>query len=180
MPISEKRLASNRANAKLSTGPTSPAGKHISSRNGAKKSDLSKFILIEGESAARFDALLRDYEIEFQPITPTEQSFVENMVIARWHQSRSLALHAAAINYEIRTQQFVENDDAGETPCTRAMLAIRANPGTSPHLELLSREQARLDRQYNRALRGLTRFRAEKNKSQDNTHQPEENKGPAQ
>jgi len=60
------------------------------------------------------------------------------------------------------------------------MLAIRANPGTSPHLELLSREQARLDRQYNRALRGLTRFRAEKNKSQDNTHQPEENKGPAQ
>jgi hypothetical protein len=49
--------------------------------------------------------------------------------------------------------------------------------GKSPHLELLSREQSRLDRQYNRALRGLARFRAEKQKMQQNTHQPEETKG---
>lgn len=177
MPISEKRLAANRANAKLSTGPATPAGKRISSRNGAKKSDLSKVILIEGESAARFDGLLREYESEFQPTTPTERAFVENMVIARWHQARSLALHSAAINYEIRNQCEMENNDENDTPCDRAMHAIRSGAGNSAHLELLSREQSRLDRMYNRALRGLTRFRAENKKMQQNTHQSEENKG---
>jgi hypothetical protein len=176
MPTSDKRIAANRANATLSTGPTSPAGKRISSRNGARKSDISRFILIDGESSARFDAHLRAYEDEFQPTTPTERTFVESMVVAKWHQSRVIALHSAAINYEMRIQR---SDDTGDTPCTRAMLAIRASAGTSPHLELLSREQTRLDRQYNRALLGLTRFRAEKYKLQGNSHQSEENKGEA-
>jgi hypothetical protein len=179
MPISEKRLAANRANAKLSRGPTSAAGKRTSSRNGARKSYLSRFILIEGESAPRFDALFRDYESEFQPSTPTELAFVENMVIARWHQTRLLTLHSAAINFEIRNQCVFENDE-NNTALNRAMHATRLSAGKSPHLELLSREQARLDRQYNRALRGLTRFRAEKQKMQPDSHQPEENKGEAQ
>jgi hypothetical protein len=179
MPISEKRLAANRANAKLSTGPATAAGKRISSRNGAKKSGLSTVILIDGESAARFDALFREYESEFQPATPTERAFVENMVIARWHQARALSLHSAAINYEIRNQCVIENDDVNDTACNRAMHAIRMSAGNSPHLELLSRDQFRLDRQYNRAIRGLARFRAEKQKMQGNTHQSEENKGEA-
>jgi hypothetical protein len=176
MPISEKRLAANRANSKLSTGPATSAGKSISSRNGARKSALSKFILIEGESAPRFDALLHDYESEFQPTTPTERAFVENMVIARWHQTRLQTLHSAAINFEIRNQCAMEND-ANDTALNRAMHAIRLSAGKSPHLELLSRDQSRLDRQYTRALRGLARFRAEKHKLQQNTHQPEETKG---
>jgi hypothetical protein len=179
MPISEKRLAANRANAKLSSGPRSAAGKRISSRNGARKSALSKFILIEGECAVRFDAFLRDYESEFQPATPTERAFVENMVIARWHQTRLLTLHSAAINFEIRNQCVIENDQ-NNTALNRAMHAIRLSAGKSPHLELLSREQSRLDRQYTRALRGLARFRAEKQKMQENTHQPNENKGEVQ
>jgi hypothetical protein len=179
MPISEKRLAANRANAKLSTGPATAAGKRTSSRNGAKKSYLSNFILIDGESSARFDALLRDYESEFQPTTPTERAFVESMVIARWHQTRSLTLHAAAINYAIRSQCVVENDE-NNTGLNRAMHAIRSSAGKSPHLELMGREQSRLDRQYTRALRGLARFRAEKQKMQENTHQQEQNKEEAQ
>jgi hypothetical protein len=177
MPISEKRLAANRANAQLSRGPTSAAGKRISSRNGARKSALSSVILIDGESAARFDALLREYESEFQPTTPTERAFVENMVIARRHQARALALHSAAIDYEIRNQCVVENDDANDTPCDRAMDTIRASAGKSPHLEFLNRDQSRLDRQYIRALRGLARFRAERQKKQQNTHQLQANKG---
>jgi hypothetical protein len=182
MPISEKRLAANRANAKLSTGPATSEGKRASSRNGAKKSGLAKLLLIDGESPARFDALFREYETEFLPTTPTERAFVENMVIARWHQARSLQLHSAAINYEIRNQCKFENggaDSSNNTPCNRAMHAIRTSAGKSPHLELLSREQSRLDRQYTRALRGLAQFRAEKQKMQENTHQPEENKGEA-
>jgi len=180
MPISEKRLAANRANAKLSSGPKSAEGKRISSRNGARKSYLSKFILIDGESAARFDALFRDYESEFHPTTPTEHAFVENMVISRWQQTRLLTLHSAALNFEIRNQCVVENDAENDTACNRAMLAIRSSAGKSSHLELLSHEQARLDRQYNRALRGLARFRAEKQKTQQNTHQLEETKGDGQ
>jgi hypothetical protein len=58
MPILEKRLAANRANAKLSRGPTSAPGKRISARNGSNQSDLSKVILFDGKSAA---ALTRSF-----------------------------------------------------------------------------------------------------------------------
>jgi hypothetical protein len=176
MPISEKRLAANRANAKLSRGPTSVAGKRISSRNGVKNYDISMFILLEGESAPLFKELLRSYEEEFQPATPTERSFVESMVIAQWNQGRVQSLQAAAINYEIRNQCQTENDQSDATPCNRAMHAFRRAATGSPNLELLSREAARFDRQYNRALRSLLKFRAEKQKISANSHQPEETK----
>ncbi len=176
MELSEKRLAANRANAARSTGPTSAEGKRISSRNGARKSELAKFILIEGESGARFDALVLEYQTEFQPSTPTERDFIHAMATARWNQTRTTALHSAAINYEIRIRRESGVLDENEDACTRAMLAIRAS-GNAPHLELFSRDQSRFDRQYNHALRGLMRFQAEKRKIAENTRQPEENKG---
>src|SRR5690349_13340048 len=50
--ISEARLAANRANAQLSTGPATPAGKAASSQNSFKHGLYSKQIVIKGEDPA--------------------------------------------------------------------------------------------------------------------------------
>lgn len=49
-----KRLAANRANARLSTGPTSPAGKTKSSLNAVKTGLTGRTVLLPAENAAAY------------------------------------------------------------------------------------------------------------------------------
>ena len=51
---SDKQLAANRANAKLSTGPTTEAGKKRSRRNALKHGLLSTTLLLPTETLADF------------------------------------------------------------------------------------------------------------------------------
>src|SRR3982751_6651737 len=50
---SERRLAANRANAQLSTGPTSPEGKAISSLNAVKTGLCARAVLLADAEEAR-------------------------------------------------------------------------------------------------------------------------------
>ena len=49
LPISEKRLAANRANAAHSTGPTTPEGKARAAKNAVRHGLLAKQIPTGGE-----------------------------------------------------------------------------------------------------------------------------------
>lgn len=163
MPISEKRLAANRANAAKSTGPRTPEGKRNSSRNAARHGMLSNAVVIEGESRARFVELLTSYEEEFRPVTPTEQSLVETMVVARWRMLRVWALESAGMTYEIKKQSDAY---AGENTPTRVVLAMRHlgdGYGGRQH-ELMNRYETRFDRQFHRAAERLAQMRAERNR----------------
>jgi hypothetical protein len=53
MPLSEKQLASNRANALKSKGPVTPQGKQNSSRSAIRHGILCNSVLIDGESRRR-------------------------------------------------------------------------------------------------------------------------------
>jgi len=75
--ISERKLAANRANAQLSTGPRTPEGKARSSRNALKHGLLSSQILLEHESAEELEALREGLYEELQPIGALEETLVE-------------------------------------------------------------------------------------------------------
>jgi hypothetical protein len=147
MPVSEKKLTANRANAQKSTGP-----RH-------KKSYLAKAILIAGESSEHFYAFLESVYKEFSPVTPTELVLVDKMAVAQWRTLRLWAIESASINHEINRQSAGTPNAA---PSTRAMLAMRALGDSSKQSELLSRYEHRYDRQYSHALETLLRLR-EKN-----------------
>ncbi len=84
MPLSEKRLAANRANALKSTGPKTEHGKRMSAQNGSNRARLANVVILTIESRDNFFTLAKSFEDMFQPHDPFEESLVENMIVARW------------------------------------------------------------------------------------------------
>ena len=169
MPLTEKQLAANRANAQKSTGPKTPGGKHnsaLNSRNSGNSTNhgfLATSILLPGESRERFLELLSALITEFLPETTNEMALVETMVIALWRLRRLWTLEAAIIIYEQRRQA---ESTLQENAPTRTMLAILAL--TPAQRESMSRDEARYDRQYHRAIRTLLRLQEERRRKATN------------
>ena len=86
------RAAINRANAQLSTGPRSSAGKQASSRNATKHGLASGQLIIPGEDPAAFGALLADLLSDHQPADSTEELLVNAMAQSYWLSQRALRL----------------------------------------------------------------------------------------
>jgi len=162
MPVSERKLAANRANAVKSRGPITPQGKRNSSRNNMRHGLLSNSVLIEGESPERFAALLNSLYTEHEPAT--ERILVEKMAVAQWRQLRLWAVDSAAITHEIRRQS---DSLAAEPPPIRTMHAVRSIAESGRHADLMSRYEHRFDRQYYRALEALERTRRDALRHED-------------
>jgi hypothetical protein len=85
-PISAKKLAANRRNAKHSTGPKTKEGKRRSRRNAIKHGILSSVLLISAgdgtEDAAEFDRLFAELRRELAPEGALEAMVVESIAVA--------------------------------------------------------------------------------------------------
>ena len=89
-PAPSIRAEINRTNSQHSTGPRTPEGKLASSRNSFKHGLASAQLIIPGEDAVAFDALLTDLLAEHQPANPTEQLLVQEMAQSYWLTQRAL------------------------------------------------------------------------------------------
>jgi len=91
--ISPQKLAANRRNARLSTGPRTEEGKKHSSLNALKHGLLASTVLItEGgtEEAAQFAELLAALDQDLEPIGRLEEMMVEKIAVCWWRQKRAL------------------------------------------------------------------------------------------
>ena len=127
---SDKQLAANRRNATRSTGPRSPDGKARSSQNAFQHGLTSTAVLFSTEHAAAFGQLRSAFFTEHRPATPTEEYFVTRMVEAIWFMRR----------------------------CSRAY-AGSSDARLAKLLPEFSRQHARHERTFERALKQLTDFR---------------------
>ena len=98
--VSEAQVAANRANAQLSTGPKSLAGKASSSLNHLKFGFTGKFRVMPWEDGNDFDGLLARLQAEHQPETETEKLLVENMAKHHWLVQRALLLQEPCFSSE--------------------------------------------------------------------------------
>jgi hypothetical protein len=158
---SPKQLAANRANAKKSSGPKTPAGLAKSSRNSTRHGLLARTIVLSGESPERFKLLLDDLTAELHPTTAIERSLVENMAVARWRQMRLWAMERAEMTLEMdRQQSEPETTDPNPThDAANAALAFRNLSDHSRALDLMRRYEASCARQYNNSLDRLLKLR---------------------
>src|SRR5579885_817272 len=97
-PISEAKLAANRANAEKSTGPKSEEGKSRSSRNSFKHGLYSKQLVLPGEDPAALDALKADLRAEHQPANETEEILVNELAEQYWRLRRARRLEAELLS----------------------------------------------------------------------------------
>ena len=185
MPVSDRKLAANQANAAKSTGPKTERGKENSSRNAIKHGLLSNSIVLEGgESKERFAAILNSFMAEFRPETPNEEVFVEKMAVSHWRLRRLWACESASIKREMQRQTGADLE--ADAP-TRAMLAMNSLSKDTHHHELMCRYENLFDREHYRAIAGIKTLREEKdarearerrrkNARAEGTHRAHENK----
>ena len=94
----EKQIAANQRNAKLSHGPTSEAGLLASQinnfRHGLAVKTHEHFGLLYDENPEKFDELLNSLRQEHNPTTETEGLLVRRMAEYEWLRARALRFQA--------------------------------------------------------------------------------------
>jgi hypothetical protein len=83
--VSERRLAANRANAQLSTGPRTEAGKAVSSLNAVKTGLCGRAVLLadEEEAGAYRDHVKRVFAW-WRPDNVEEHALVQSLTDTQW------------------------------------------------------------------------------------------------
>jgi hypothetical protein len=166
---SELQINANRINGAKSHGPITPEGRLASSRNSLVHGLLSDAIVLEGESAERFNALHNSLIAEYQPETPTECGPVETMVVCRWRLMRIWILENSAVSHEIR-KHAVANEL--ENQPTQASFAYRTLSADVRGLDIFSRYETRYDRQLSRAIQRFNEILSRREKKLFSPNEP--------
>src|ERR1700681_944221 len=85
----QQQIDANRRNARKSTAPTTPEGRAAVRHNALKHGLTSEVLIPTDEDQPEFGRLCDAFETEFQPVGPTEESLLENLVAAKWRLSRA-------------------------------------------------------------------------------------------
>ena len=100
-PISAAQLTANRANAQLSTGPKTEAGRAVSSQNrtthGLARHN-GTFVLLSTEDPNGFEALKAALAAEHQPSTETESILINGMAESHWLANRAQTLQNTCLD----------------------------------------------------------------------------------
>jgi hypothetical protein len=92
---SQSRIDANRANAQLSTGPRTPEGKAISSRNAVRHGLDSARLLVRPDEREEFESFLSDLRAEIKPQGPLEETSFSLLLHAAWNLRRVHLMEAA-------------------------------------------------------------------------------------
>ena len=93
--LTEARLTANRANAQLSTGPKSDAGKATSSKNALKTALTGRTVLLPGDDADRYEQHLAAYDKAYAPVGERECELVQSLADTTWRIDRIPGLEEA-------------------------------------------------------------------------------------
>ena len=172
-----------RINGAKSKGPTSPAGKAISSANSLKHGFAAVInVVLRIEDKAAFDLHLEGLRASYKPTDYAEQTFVDQLAAISWRQSRLTGLETALFDAQMDLQLDHVNKispDAALDPYFHLVQAWKAlarqpqkpdpdipqDPSLPPggydinSLELLRRYQTSLDRQFRNTLLNLQQYR---------------------
>ena len=111
--ISEAKLAANRRNAQVSTGPKTGEGKARSSQNSLKHGLSAKRPLIPGENEADHEAFRKEIRDAFRPPGALETLLVERIINAAWRLRRFGPIEAQILSGELEDvlEQFPEKEE---------------------------------------------------------------------
>src|SRR5260370_32058368 len=84
-----KQVQANRQNAPKSTGPKSPVGKRIASRNATKHGFYSTSVLLPDEDKEEFLRFARRFVSAYDPCGVLEEECVRTIIETRWQLRRA-------------------------------------------------------------------------------------------
>jgi hypothetical protein len=148
------QLAANQANAQLSTGPVTDAGKAIASRNALSHGLTSSKVLLPGDSQEEYDAFATDHIRVYMPGDLTERALVDKIVASNWRFRHALETEAAFIG--AAATHILEQEPALSR--TEAEARIFLDKALSRQLSLIMRYKRSIERTGEKALAELRRL----------------------
>ena len=162
--ISEAQLAANRANAQLSTGPTSEAGKAKSSLNAVKAGLTGRTVLLPTDDAAEYQRHIEAYENEFQPVGQRERDLVQSIADTQWRLLRIPSLESGI--YALGHLEFVKSVDDHEAVLRPGMIEVKTFLKYERQLRNLQLQESRLSRRHDKELAELRALQLERQRKE--------------
>jgi len=148
MPISKRKLAANRANAKKSRGPVSEAGKQKVSMNAIQHGLCGRFRVLPDENQAEYDDLVRRFMESEKPVDDVDRELIAKMARHTWLSERCMRFQEACFLYQPQSAE----DKATE----RQTVAVLGD------IDMYVRYQTTHDRAYQRAAAELAKRRKDR------------------
>ena len=164
MPLSERQLAANRANARKSRGPVTAAGKARSSANAvthglASTGRATQSVCLVDEDRGEFMRLYESFVREFAPVSSLEHQTVHQMAEIQWRLARSVVYETALLDHQADCMApGIEAAYDSIDGATRGALAFQELAGHGGGFTNLGRYETRLERQFDRLLARLYRL----------------------
>ena len=159
--ISAARLAANRANALLSTGPRTEEGRRTSSLNAIKTGLTGITVLLPTDDAAEYQRHIAAYEEEFQPVGLEESELVQSLADIAWRLRRIPALEMAI--YARGRVEFADQfEDQKDPGARRSLIELHTHLAYEKQLRNLHLQEARLVRRREKETAGLRRLQEDR------------------
>ncbi len=159
-PISEARLAANRANAQKSTGPRTPEGKQRSRINATRHAILGQVIHLTGEDLDAYSEFTGGYLESLQPMGAVETQLAHTCADLQFRLHR-----IAAAEHNLFALGHEENGDSVESdhPESHAALTFAATLCRSKDpIATITLYEQRLSRRFLQTLKQLREMQAER------------------
>jgi hypothetical protein len=157
----QAQIDANRANARNSTGPTTPEGRAAVRFNGLRHGLRAETAVLPCEDPAEFERFKQEFEAEFQPIGPRERLLVAEIILAGWRLQRASIYDAAISSRLFRSASRNRARRGAEPDDMKAIAAMLHDDAEGKKvLDYVSRIEGRHRRTYQRAVQDLGRLQA--------------------
>jgi hypothetical protein len=167
--VSPAQLAANRANAQLSSGPSSPEGKLKVSHNALKTGLTDRTILLPSDDVAAYQSLVALINQKFNPANDLEKHLTQSIADTEWRLLRIPSLEAGL--YALGRMEL-----AADCPDESVLEALIFRT-YQKDLRNLALQERRLRNQLKEDTAELRRLQQERQESQ--TAAPKEEAAPA-
>jgi hypothetical protein len=152
---SPAKLAANRANSTLSTGPVDTSRTRF---NGLAHGLTSKQTVIRGEDQQEYDTFQANFRKQLAPVGETETLLVDRVIAAAWRLKRFTRMETSFFNNRIDAIQE-ENPDLDPDA---ALAILFTDPAEMARMRLFLRYQTSVQREYDKAMREFEKAKAER------------------
>ena len=150
---SNAQINANRANAQLSTGPMSDAGKAKSSKNAVTTGLTGRTVLLPTEDAALYEAHCLEFLGRYQPADEAEKALVQSLADTEWRLQRIPSLEAGI--YAIGRLELADLFPNEEESIRKQLIEAKIFLTYQRQLNNLSIQENRLRRQREKDLAAL-------------------------
>jgi hypothetical protein len=160
--ISERQLEANRCNAAKSHGPITPEGRAAVRLNALKHGfTAAEIILPTVEEKIDFEQFRFSFEQEYNPVGPTEEVLVEDIVTARWRLNRIRKMEPGFFALGLQRRRKVREEIYANLDGQAHLADVLSHDAFEDDTYgKMSRYEGRFERTFYKALKELQRLQA--------------------